>query len=486
MDLKGTVRPGLLKPLFVLISISVLIRFFSFFPSVINHDESTYIQVAYEMLHGKTYFVDVIDTKPVGIFLIYAFFQKIAGDSIFLFRLFTAIWIAVTALGIFAVTLKISKEKISAWTGGVSYLLATSIYTFYGVSPNTELFFNAFTIWAFYLILEKQNWWRVAIAGLFLGFAFLIKYVVVVEALVFGLFVLWQMKKRKGNWLAGFPLGFCMVLFFSIPLISVYLWYYLADHEKELLFYTFTLPGRYSVDRSIPGLLLFYLDFLGRFFPITLLVILAVKNGKKCLGDTFFLLLTWLIADLLIAGWSGKNFGHYLLQALPVYCILAGTGLAASPKLFRKIRSLKPRIAWSIGVGIFVLYSFLHKTEYFDKKDIPKEIASQLRKELKPNDNIYTGNYHQIIYFLLHKQSPTRYVHRSLIWDKHHSSILEIDLEEEARIILKQDPRFVILQKLRSTNPLADSFIKYYHPIDTINGEIFVYKRKMEIPGLQE
>jgi len=480
------VKINLLKPLFVLISVSVLLRFFSFFPSVVNHDESTYIQIAYEMLHGKTYFVDVIDTKPVGIFLIYGFFQTLAGDSIFLFRLFTAIWIAVTALGIFAVTFKISNERISAWTAGILYILATSIFTFYGVSPNTELFFNVFTIWAFYLIIEKQDWWRMAIAGLLLGFAFLVKYVIVVEALVFGFYILWQSKKRKGNWLAGFPLGFCMALFFFIPLISVYMWYYLAGHEKELLFYTFELPGRYPVDRSISGLALFYLDFFGRYFPITILVILAIKNGRKHFGNIFFLLLSWLAADLLIAGWSGKNFGHYLLQALPVFCILAGIGLIANPVFIKKIRSLKPKVIWGAGIIFFLLYSLAHKTEYFDKEDLPKKIALKMRGKLKRSDNIYTGNYQHILYFLLHKQSPTAYVHRSLIWDEHHSDMLEIDLEQEAKKILSQNPKFILLKEPVPANPVADSIIKYYKPVDTIDGKIFIYNRKTDTTNLPD
>jgi hypothetical protein len=55
----------------LLILWSVILRFFSFFPAVISHDESTYLVIARGLLEGKTYFVDLIDTKPIGIFVLY-------------------------------------------------------------------------------------------------------------------------------------------------------------------------------------------------------------------------------------------------------------------------------------------------------------------------------------------------------------------------------------------------------------------------------
>jgi 4-amino-4-deoxy-L-arabinose transferase-like glycosyltransferase len=77
--------------------LAVILRFFSFFPSVIDHDESTYLEIARMLLSGKLLYVDMVDIKPPGIFLILAFFQWIFGYSIFVMRLLTALWIALTA-----------------------------------------------------------------------------------------------------------------------------------------------------------------------------------------------------------------------------------------------------------------------------------------------------------------------------------------------------------------------------------------------------
>ncbi|MEO0732907.1 MAG: hypothetical protein AAFZ52_08735, partial [Bacteroidota bacterium] len=66
--------------LFILLAIAL--RWGSFFISVINHDESTYIVIADEMLRGEIYLRDVVDTKPIGIFWIYAALIKLTGGAI--------------------------------------------------------------------------------------------------------------------------------------------------------------------------------------------------------------------------------------------------------------------------------------------------------------------------------------------------------------------------------------------------------------------
>ena len=56
----------------ILLLLAVLLRWGTFFPSVINHDESTYFLIGKALQEGQTYLVDSYDTKPVGIFLVYA------------------------------------------------------------------------------------------------------------------------------------------------------------------------------------------------------------------------------------------------------------------------------------------------------------------------------------------------------------------------------------------------------------------------------
>ena len=185
----------------LLLGLGLILRFFSFFPSVINHDESTYLVIANALLRGEIYFVDAVDTKPIGIFIVFALFQQIFGSSIVLLRLAVAIWLVTTAYLLYKTKLKIDQSFNGAIASGIIYLLLNSIFTFYGVSPNTELFFNLFTILAIYLIIDQgeARTWVYLVAGLCLGAGFVIKYVVLFDAFAIALFVLWERRHDRGK-----------------------------------------------------------------------------------------------------------------------------------------------------------------------------------------------------------------------------------------------------------------------------------------------
>jgi 4-amino-4-deoxy-L-arabinose transferase-like glycosyltransferase len=106
----------------LLIVASIFLRFFSFFPSELDHDESTYAIIGNEILQGKKLYTEVTDTKPVGIFLIYAGLQAIFGYSIFMKRLFTALLVAVTAYFIRKASFKIFSNWNAANASAIVYL----------------------------------------------------------------------------------------------------------------------------------------------------------------------------------------------------------------------------------------------------------------------------------------------------------------------------------------------------------------------------
>jgi hypothetical protein len=116
------------------------------------------------------------------------------------------------------------------------------------------------------------------------------------------------------------------------------------------------------------------------------------------------------------------------------------------------------------------------KLEYVFKKDIPQDIATYLEPRLKPGDVIYTGNYHHIIYYLLKKDSPTKYVHRSLLTAEHHIRALDIDAEAEFDNIMAQKPVYIIVQKEYPVKKMND-FIKLNYKIEKeFSGDVFLYR----------
>ncbi len=462
----------LLIPLGIFVALAVILRFFSFFPSVINHDESTYILIGESLLHGKTYFVDFIDTKPIGIFLVYAGLLTVAGKSIFILRLLTALWIAVTAFGLFRVSELWLNDRAAAWAAGIGYLFLTSIFTYYGINPNTELYFNLFTILALWCLLAGTDWWRFALAGGLLGLGFMIKYVVLFDALAFGLFFLWRYYREEKLLIFGKLV--LMGITFSIPFLII-LWYYQSIGQLEtLLYYTFEVTRKYPVDTPWWKSAVFILQFLLRFFPLTFMAIYAwwKLEGR----DWKTLMALWFILDLFIILWPGKLFGHYLIQWMLPLALLGGfyfSDLCVKPKFWQKIPA---KWGYRLLAFLAVVVIYFQKMDYYDRPDEPRAVAAYLQSRLQEDDVIYTGNFHHILYFLLDKESPTPYVHRSLLWDAKNIDALGIDTAQETEHLLAKAPRYMLWNGDFSGNEMAQKLFENYHQVQQFGDQLHLYE----------
>ena len=273
-------RPVWLWVFYVLFS--VIMRGFSFFPSVINHDESTYLVIANEILHGRQYWIDIFDTKPVGIFLLYAGLIKVFGHSILAIRFFTALWVASTAFLLHRLQWRWGNDLRGGWISGIGYIFLTSVFKFYGVSPNTELYFSGLFVLA--LVLLWRNPWRLPEAigtGILLGCALVIKQSVIFDILPLAILLmvrLVQQPQERGKRLLWLTVWAVSAL---IPFSLILLWYAQAGHLDSFLYYTFEMAGNYI--KSPDGWVTagFIASFFGRYFPITILAILALSQPSS-------------------------------------------------------------------------------------------------------------------------------------------------------------------------------------------------------------
>lgn len=464
------------SPFLIFLGTAFLLRIFSFFPSVINHDESTYIVIADALLRGQTYWVDVVDIKPLGIFLIYAALLKIGGGSIFLLRLFTAVWVAGTGYFLYRAAKAWQADENAARASGMMCIFMCSLFTFYGVSPNTELYYTLFNALALWLILAfPQRIWGALGAGFCLGAGFMIKYTVAFDALAMGLMLIWLFWQAKASFFRLFLQGLLMIAaFFAVPLL-VYWMYKNWGLEEVFLHYTFGVGGAYPAELSVGNRALFLLDFLLRFLPISL----AFGWGLYWRAKPWILASIWAVCVLVAINVQGKPFGHYFIQMMLPVAWLAGTFYVRDLPKPRWIAPLFQLRNGAIALSLlFLVNLFLQKKDYLDKPDHARETANYLRPLLLPDDRIYMGNYHQIVYHLLDQESPTPYVHRSLIWEKRHRAVLRISLSQELARIQKINPRFVVFQPELPDEPAAKAFLYRYREIKQIRDKAVVYERR--------
>lgn len=481
----------------LLLTLSILLRYGTFFISVINHDESTYIVIAEELLRGEVYLRDVIDTKPVGIFLIYAAVIELTGGSIFSLRAAAAAVVALGAWGLWWAARRATGSERAGWAAGVLYTVACSVFTYYGVSPNTEIFFNALTITAVGLAVAprvregaEDPLWHWPAAGLLLGLALVIKPFAAAEALAVGLFSVWFYRRNIGRMIGA---GAALVGGVAVPLAGLVLYYRSMGLWNEFLFYTFTVADAYRIELAWYLRLKYMGDYLLRYAPLVVLGAGAAwyffagtrvrGEGPKSGGTPRwlgYLLLQFVTVSIVIL-LTGKRFGHYQVQLHPVLALFAACWWVEGVRVFSWLRGgfLRRYALPIVAVGALGLGT-VHYLHYKNKDDVPLLIAKYLKQHLKPKETFFCLDGPQIVHHLTNKPVPTPYVHSSLLFTKHHLKTFQIDERTEAQRII-EDPTvaYLVGHKGKPVEPslLHDILLKEFELVDTINHLRF-YRRK--------
>lgn len=364
---------------------------------------------------------------------------------------------------------------------GLIYIFIISIFTFFGVTPNTELFFNLFTITAFWVILSKQRWWHYLLGGLLLGMGFMIKYVVLFDAISIAIYLAWMAYKKYfkvGQLLLNYVqmgIGFC------IPFAITFFYYTNAGYQDTFMFFTFELSGRYFIDPHWTEYFVYLGDSFLRFLPVTIWFFISIFDRKVLSYNARVFLIVWSLLAMFSNMLPGRFFGHYFVQFMLPYCLMSGA-FFDSRKVYNKFwqKVLSPRLGYALLGLIIALNVFFQWKEYIKKEDKPAEVAEYLKPLVEPEDIIYTGDYHMIVYHLLNKYSPTPYVHRSLLTVEENRFALNIDYNEEMIKILEQNPEFIITKEeyTLSETPLINALEQRYKLIKHFEGNARIYQRR--------
>lgn len=488
---------------------TLLLRWGSFLPSVINHDESTYIVIAGEILRGEIYLDELIDTKPAGLYWLYSLLHILSTGKIWGFRFLTVLFIVTTSLFLVKATTDVTRSRKAGIMAGLIYPLMCSVYTYYGISPNAELFFNTLTAGAIALSIPpvlktsinsssnpgsntgswEQNPFSGLIpnfimSGLLLGLAVTIKPMAAAESLAIGVFLLWWGWRMKAFLASVFQACLPLTMAFLIPVGALYSYYDHLDMLPELYFYNWEVTKLYPVDLKLHLRIIFMLDYALRYSPFVVLAVLSWRYIPSYMRPWFyFLLLQFVLVSLIVLA-SGKRFGHYQIQLHPVLTSLAALWWIPKVKPLERFKGLR----FFSGVTYLSLFATLFGMGlglyYFNKKDAPRDLAAFLKPRLSLNEEFFPVNSPQILYHLLDQPVPTQYVHPSLLFNPHHVKVLGIDLDAEAdRIFNRSQLRYIVVQvkdwsgENHADNPIMIRAKKEFHTIEASIDKYLVLSR---------
>jgi len=382
--------------------------------SVLDWDESLYALMAQQWWRGHLPYTTIWDNKPVGIYAILALLQFAAAPVLSL-RLASMICVSALAVTVWRLTLHFTgKAGASAAAGAVLVVASLSND---GLAANTELFMALFTSLAVLAALgDGRPLARGFCAGLCLGTAFMIKYVMVFEA---GAILLLLFNQHGWRAVGTALLGG------TVPLAAVVTLYAQAG-QLELWWVCSVTSNFRRADAPITAGALAYAlrTEMFRWGPLFgALPALAWGDRKWFLG-------LWLLGGCLGVAAAKSFYDHYFLQLLPILCIACGLLISRLPRL---------RVLATLALLTLPAAAAIAALREAALPDIPAEIAAVL-----PPGSLYVFDSQPILYALTGEAPPTRFVLPTVLTGFLLPHVAGVDAMTEVARILRQKPVFII------------------------------------------
>ena len=441
-----------------LICVSWWMRSPSFTQSVIDHDESTYIVISEAFWSGARLYTDVWDTKPAGVFMMLGAMFKLFGSSVWITRVFTALLVAFTGWLLYCTKRVWGHPWGESALSGLLWVVMVSSPMF-GLSGHIELFFMVWVALGLTLLsaasresslgftqdIRRASLYLTFGAGVALGLGFITKYVVLLDALAFGIALIgWPMiralKSRaclsdhnargdmspKSSYEPGSlthhtQRALLYLLGGVIPFLGLHLFFYLQGNFAAFYEVTYLIPRRYVShgDPEVAWRMLkdFHMTYDWALVPLyisfgwagiqRLREVWGYDSAQEARlgyqrvksGDTLCAL--WYLSVWAAVLIPGKPFTHYYLHlcasvaCFAPRCLTWGSGLITevfemSPSVSRRERGAQVReryiasLILILSAGLMLGYAdhrVEHHTRHFKRR---VDIPRVVARYLKP------------------------------------------------------------------------------------------------------
>ena len=430
------------QALALLVLATLLLRALTFGNPAIELDEQLYRLIGERMLEGQLPYVDMFDTKPVGLFLLFALAALIGGAQALSYQLMAALF---TVLGAWALFHIARRTVAGFWAPvGAALLYILSLNLMQGEGGQASVFYTPMVIAAALMtlsVLEKRTMSGASLLGIgaavtgLMGLAIQIKYTVAVEGAFFGLVLMWA------GWRAGIGLvrlAAYGVVWIGLALLpTVLAWAYFAQigHADAWIFANFTsvsLRHHLSPADMVE-------EFVGGFASLLVFVILAAlgwwRRGTP--NAAYHFAAGWLIAGLL-AVIAQRSFGpHYWIPLVPPLALLA---LPALKQMRRTAIAMIVVIAVA-GQGLIAYYNY-------SKGDA--ETMDQMVAAIGPAPNcIFVFDGFPALYLETDSCLPSRFLFPNMLNGLLLKDALGVDPSDEVRRILATGPDAIVIDEPR-------------------------------------
>lgn len=413
----------------IIIAMVVILRSPTLLPEMYNSDEAYYGTIANDILDGGAVYHTAVDTKPPGMYYIYAGVFRVAGwNNLFAVHVLATFVIVATALVLRRIGARVADDWAGAWSG-IGYAVFVHAYRPGDtLGANSEIFASlplTLSVLAFIQSQKKPSWGLMFLSGALVGVATLIRQpaAVTLGAMLAYLVYLWLIPRTQSveRILAagsGLLIGF-------VAVIAGLAWYYYWQgnlHDAYLWGWAFAI--RYVESETTFGYV------LQRLVTVHLAVILlsgvlwyfgiwqVVETlrffwRRKAAPTEQVLLIFWLVLSYLAIFIGWRFPGHYHLPVLPPLSILAGQAFSrfvAEERRFsqRRWRWIRTGIVGAAALPsiVFLIVAFVGRTKMLNFLPTVQLIV----KETSPNDRIFVWGSRPQLYSFSGRRMATRFV----------------------------------------------------------------------------
>lgn len=488
-----------------------------------ERDEGIYNYFGQQVLEGKTPYVDFYEMKPLGLYYSYAALNFVFGRSYQASHAAFMVLNALTVIALFFIGKRLF-DSTSGWVVAAAYALLSLGPAVSGFASQSEHIVALFVSVGLLILLrafESQKKATFFLAGLLIGYAFLVKQSAVFIILFGGLaIVAFHLLRRPVNAKLLIRNGLLYSSgVFGIYFLSILI---LAFHGalEEFWFWTYEFPKGYvaaiSLREGLEFLRLYFEDVAENHVVLwtlggvglTGIFITRLEWDKKVLVGMFAVFSFFTIWPTL------RFYGHYWIQLLPALSLLIGASSYVIHHIF--IDRIKIKGAAWAGVLVFVVgvFTTVHgEKDYYFNPDFhkilrrvygsnpfpeAKKIGDFIAKRTVEGDKVALIGSEPEIYIYSGTRAPSRHAYFSHLvknnieqeeWQREF--VLDLEREMPKYLVVFNHPGSLLIwpgakkEFLKRVRSFGKKYYRKVGFVDMISERKSVYKWHDDMQGYQ-
>ena len=392
-------------------------------------DEGYYGTIANDILDGGAVYHTAVDTKPPGMYYIYAGVFRVAGrNNLFAVHLLAIFVVVATALVVRRIGARVAGDWAGAWSG-IGYAVFVHAYRPGDtLGANSEIFASlplALSVLAVLQGKKKPVWRLMFFSGALIGVATLIRQTSAVNLGVMLAYLAYcWLIARTQSFARVLAAGSGIIIGFIVVIAALAWYFHLHGNLHDAYLWALAFAIRYARSETTFGYVLkrlvtvhlavILLSGLLWYFGI-LQVVETLRSlwRRKPVSSEAILLIFWFGLSYLVIFVGWRFPGHYHLAVLPPLSILAGQAFArfvveqrrSSQQRWRLIRTCIIA-ATALPTISFLLVAFILRTQTLHFLPTVRQIT----KETSPHDRIFVWGSSPQLYSFSGRRMATRFV----------------------------------------------------------------------------